>query len=215
MPSLAELAELFPEFEVQACIGRGGMSAVYRIHHRALARDEALKILYPGRPELAQRFAAEARTLARLDHPHIVRVYRVGETAGYPWLTMELIAGGTLREALRAQRLPPEKILPLIPGLCTALQFAHDHGIVHRDLKPENLLISADGSLKIADFGLALDHGEQRLTQHGANLGTPHYRAPEQIEHPQLVDHRADLYALGVVLYELLTGELPLGACRR
>jgi serine/threonine protein kinase len=171
----------------------------------------ALKVA-PASAAVAERFAAEARALARLDHPHIVRVYETGRCPGLVWMAMEFIDGGNLRRALAEGRISPPQVLAIVPQVCAALQYAHDQGVVHRDIKPENILIDGAGQVKIADFGLALLRGaDGRLTATGAVLGTPHYMAPEQIERPHAVDHRADLYALGVVFYEMLTGELPLG----
>ena len=212
-PPIEELRRRLPQFEIIALHGRGGMGAVYRAHQRALGRDVALKILVPNHPGAAERFATEARALARLSHPGIVTVYDVGRDDELCWLAMEFVNGPTLREAMHAKTLDPIRALALIPTLCDALQYAHDQGVVHRDIKPENLLLDRDGRLKIADFGLArmLCDGNGP-TQHSQTvLGTPSYMAPEQIEHPASVDHRADLFALGVVFYELLTGELPLG----
>ena len=212
-PDLDDLRLRLPAFEILALHGRGGMGAVYRARQRDLGRLVALKIVVPHRPEVAERFAAEARALARLDHPGIVRVFDAGIAGDLCWLTMEFIDGPTLRGAMRAGDLPPARSLALIPELCAALQYAHDQGVVHRDIKPENLLLTPEGRLKIADFGLARLLGDPALgaTRTGVVMGTANYMAPEQIERPGTVDHRADLFALGVVFYELLTGELPLG----
>lgn len=216
LPDAADLAALLPAYEVGPLIGRGAMGAVYRARHRDLDRTVALKVLlFHTQPAAVARFRTEARALARLDHPHIVRIFDVGESDGLCWLAMEFIDGTDLRRAMAERRLAPADILALVPQVCAALQYAHDQGVVHRDIKPENLLIDRAGQVHIADFGLAqlTDPGGdgQRLTAIGATMGTPHYMAPEQVEHPQTVDHRADLYALGVVFYEMLTGELPLG----
>ena len=212
-PPIEELRRRLPQFEILALHGRGGMGAVYRAHQRALGRDVALKILVPNHPGAAERFATEARALARLSHPGIVTVYDVGRDDELCWLAMEFVDGPTLRQAMRTKTLDPIRALALIPTLCDALQYAHDQGVVHRDIKPENLLLDRDGRLKIADFGLArmLSDGNGPSQHSQTVMGTPSYMAPEQIEHPATVDHRADLFALGVVFYELLTGELPLG----
>ena len=128
---------------------------------------------------------------------------------------MEYVDGVNLRQAMRAGRFTPEQALAVVPKICDALQFAHTEGILHRDIKPENILLDSKGRVKIADFGIArlIDekHAEARLTASGGTLGTPHYMAPEQVERPSTVDHCADIYSLGVVFYEMLTGELPLG----
>ena len=161
-----------------------------------------------------ERFNREARTLARLDHPHIVRVYDFGHRDGVLYLVMELVDGVSLRHAITHGGIKPQEALSMVPRICDALQYAHDHGVVHRDIKPENILLDRTGNVKVADFGLAKVDGASsgaRLTQTRQVMGTPHYMAPEQIETPTDVDHRADIYALGVVFYEMLTGELPVG----
>ena len=194
------------------------MGVVYKVRQPQLDRLLALKILLPGLehdPGFAERFSREARALAKLGHPNIVAVHDFGETGGFFWLMMEYVDGVNLRQAMQAARFTPAQALALIPDLCNALQYAHDHGILHRDIKPENILLDTRGKVKIADFGIARiasdDHGDFTLTKTGSVLGSAAYIAPEQIERPHDVDHRADLYSLGVVLYEMLTGELPLG----
>jgi predicted Ser/Thr protein kinase len=217
-PTIAELAKLFPQLEILEPIGKGGMGAVYKARQPALDRLVALKILAP-RPgndlDFASRFSREARALARLSHPNIVGVYDFGQTNGLSYFIMEFVDGPNLRQVQRAGKLAPREALEIIPQICTALQFAHDAGIVHRDIKPENVLLDKKGRVKIADFGLAKIAGQEakdfRLTGARDVMGTPHYMAPEQVEKPQEVDHRADIFSLGVVFYEMLTGELPLG----
>jgi tRNA A-37 threonylcarbamoyl transferase component Bud32 len=217
-PSSEEIAKLFPHFQILACLGRGGMGAVYKARQPKLDRFVALKILLPeryGGGQFAERFAREARALARLNHPDIVAVHDFGEAGGYPYLVMEYVDGLSLRQLLQRGQLAPEEALVIVPKICEALQFAHQQGVVHRDIKPENILLDKQGRVKIADFGIAkiLVPGAQDLTLTGGKdvVGTPHYMAPEQIEHPARVDHRADIFSLGVVFYEMLTGELPLG----
>ena len=229
-PAPDEIAKHFPQLEILECLGRGGMGVVYKARQPKLNRIVALKILAPEKeaePKFAERFLREAQTLARLNHPNIVTVHDFGETDGLCYLLMEFVDGLTLRQMMREGRMKPEEALAIVPRICEALQFAHEQGIVHRDIKPENVLLDKQGRVKIADFGIAklmggapLPVGEgpgvpkpgERvgLTQDQV-LGTPHYMAPEQVEHPQTVDHRADIYSLGVVFYEMLTGELPLG----
>lgn len=219
LPSLQEIAAAFPDLEILDLIGHGGMSAVFRARQPKLDRLVALKVLpkslaaTPGFPE---RFTREGRVLARLSHPHIVAVHDFGESRGFCYLIMEHVDGVNLRQAMRAGRFTPEQALNIVPALCDALQFAHSQGVLHRDIKPENILLDSKGRVKIADFGIAKILGEDGgdamlLTQSGAKLGTAPYMAPEQIEKPSSVDHRADIYSLGVVFYEMLTGELPLG----
>jgi formylglycine-generating enzyme required for sulfatase activity/tRNA A-37 threonylcarbamoyl transferase component Bud32 len=234
LPSLEEIARHFPQFEILECLGRGGMGVVYKARQPRLNRIVALKILAPEReaqPKFAERFQREAQALARLNHPNIVTVYDFGETDGLYYLTMEFADGVSLRRLLETRKIEPEEALAIVPKICEALQFAHDEGIVHRDIKPENILLDKKGRVKIADFGIAkimvgepltpslspsdgervsARTGEGAITQDQI-LGTPSYMAPEQKEHPQKVDHRADIYSLGVVFYEMLTGELPVG----
>ena len=212
-----ELSRRLPELENFELIGPGGMGTVYKATHRELDRPVAVKVLHAHLQDdatFAERFVREARTLARLDHPNIVRVYDFGNREGVYYLVMEFVDGATLRQAITAGGMAPKEALALVPRICDALQYAHDQGVVHRDIKPENILIDRAGAAKIADFGLAKLTGtssESRLTQTATVMGTPHYMAPEQIEKPDEVDHRADIYALGVVFYEMLTGELPVG----
>lgn len=217
-PSVAEISIAFPQWEILALIGEGGMGFVYQIRQPALDRIVALKILSPELsrdPAFAERFAREARVLGKLNHPNIVTVYESGESGGFFYLVMEYVDGVNLRQAMRAGRFTPQQALAVVPGICDALQAAHAQGVWHRDIKPENILLDAQGNVKIVDFGIARLVGDPRrdftLTRTGAALGSAAYMAPEQHEKPHDVDHRADIYSLGVVIYEMLTGELPLG----
>ncbi len=224
-PSLLELAAIFPQFEILELIGQGGMGAVYKVRQRQLDRVVALKILPPGiggEGVFADRFAREAKALAKLNHPGIVTIHEFGCSGGLYFIVMEFVDGVNLRQLLKGGRISPREALAIVPQICDALQFAHDLGIVHRDIKPENLLIDRRGRVKVADFGLVKlvggDPQEEAAaifasgflqTEGGKVMGTPRYMAPEQIERPAEVDHRADIYALGVVFYQMLTGELP------
>ncbi|HTA30171.1 MAG TPA: protein kinase [Candidatus Cybelea sp.] len=225
-PRVAELAPLFPQLEILELIGQGGMGAVYKARQKELDRIVALKILPPGvgGADFAERFAREAKALARLNHPGIVTLYEFGRSDGLFFFLMEYVDGATLRQVLHGGRISPREALAIVPAICDALQYAHDQGIVHRDIKPENILLDRRGRTKVADFGLAklMESGgavsdvdssapamASAATQAGKVLGTPQYMAPEQVEHPASVDHRADIYALGVVFYQMLTGELP------
>ncbi|MDH4241416.1 MAG: serine/threonine protein kinase, partial [Phycisphaerae bacterium] len=218
-PEPAQLAEKFPQLEILELLGQGGMGAVYKARQKQLDRLIALKILPPevGQTEaFAERFTREARSMAKLNHQHAVTLYEFGQTDdGLYYFVMEFVDGTDLRHVILAGELKPSQALAIVPQICDALHYAHTKGIVHRDIKPENILLDKDGNVKIADFGLAklLDRpaAVYTLTQAGQRMGTPHYMAPEQIEHPDQVDHRADIYSLGVVFYEMLTGELPLG----
>jgi serine/threonine protein kinase len=231
-PSLSELAPLFPQLEILELIGMGGMGAVYKARQKELERVVALKILPPGigdDPAFAERFTREARALAKLNHPGIVTLYEFGKADGLYFFLMEFVDGMNLRQLLYAGRISPREALAIVPQICDALQFAHDQGIVHRDIKPENILLDRRGRVKVADFGLAkiIEGGDTSprrpgddgrtagpavptaLTGSGKVMGTPNYMAPEQKEQPDTVDNRADIYALGVVFYQMLTGELP------
>jgi tRNA A-37 threonylcarbamoyl transferase component Bud32 len=217
-PTPAELAPLFSQLEIIELLGQGGMGAVYKARQPRLDRLVALKILPPQAaldPNFAERFAREARALARLSHPQIVAMYDFGDVNGLYYFLMEYVDGADLRQLIRSRSLAPEQALAIVPQICDALQYAHDEGVVHRDIKPENVLVDRRGRVKIADFGLAKLLGASTaditLTRTQQVMGTPNYMAPEQIEHPQQVDHRADIYSLGVVFYEMLTGELPMG----
>jgi len=218
-PEPAELGKHFPQLDILELLGQGGMGAVYKARQRQLDRLVALKVLPPqvGQMEaFAERFSREARSLARLNHPGIVMVYDFGHTdSGLYYFIMEFVDGTDLRHVIQARQFSSAQALAVVPQVCEALQYAHEEGIVHRDIKPENILLNKKGQAKIADFGLAklLDRpaAAYTLTKAGQRMGTPHYMAPEQIEHPGQVDHRADIYSLGVVFYEMLTGELPLG----
>lgn len=215
---LDTVTRLFPQLEIVRLLGRGGMGAVYLARQPALDRLVALKILTSPAASghaFAERFTREARALARLNHPAIVAVHDFGQAEGHYYLLMEFVDGLNLRQLLATQKMAPAEALTIVPKICEALQFAHEQGIVHRDIKPENILLDKQGRVKIADFGIAKLLGAtaagEALTGAQDRVGTPHYMAPEQVEKPQTVDHRADIYSLGVVFYELLTGELPLG----
>ncbi len=217
-PPLQTVAAAFPQLEILHLIGQGGMGVVYKARQPRLDRLVALKLLpqsLAADATFAERFNREARVLARLNHPNIVTVHDFGQSAGFFYLLMEFVDGVNLRQAMQAGRFTPQQAMMLVPKICEALQFAHDEGILHRDIKPENILLDTRGRLKIADFGIAKLVGEARekvtLTASGQTVGTPHYMAPEQLEHPQDLDQRADIYSLGVVFYEMLTGELPIG----
>src|SRR5438874_4585467 len=157
-PTPGDLAAAFPQLEILELIGCGGMGAVYKARQKSLGRFIALKILapqYAANPSFAERFSREAQALAELNHPHIVTVHDFGRAGEFYFLLMEHVDGVNLRQAMKAGRFTPEQALTIVPSICEALQFAHDHGIVHRDIKPENLLLDKAGQVKIADFGIA------------------------------------------------------------
>ena len=210
-PEISKIANAFPDLEVIELIGKGGMGAVYKCRQKSLDRFVALKILpqtLANDESFALRFQAEAKALAALNHPNIVTIHDFGNQGGFYFLLMEHIDGLNLRHLIRSRKLSPEEALAIIPPLCEALQFAHDRHIVHRDIKPENLLLDSNGRIKIADFGIATIVGQTDPTAEKA-AGTPAYMAPEQRTNAAPVDARADIYSLGVVLYEMLTGERP------
>ncbi|TWU39598.1 serine/threonine-protein kinase [Novipirellula artificiosorum] len=231
-PNIEDVRSAFPQLEVIELIGQGGMGAVYKARQKSLNRLIAIKLLTrqsDGTNDFEARFTREARALAELNHPNIVTIHDFGQAGGYYFLMMEYVDGVNLRQAMAAGRLAPEQALSIVPPVCEALTFAHRRGIVHRDIKPENLLLDRAGNVKIADFGIArivrlsadestssvnansdLATQDMQLTGAGV-LGTPNYMAPEQTQNPAAVDQRADVYSLGVVLYEMLTGEVPRG----
>lgn len=221
-PPSKDLAAIFPDLDVLELIGRGGMGAVYKARQHHLNRIVAVKVLPPEigtDAAFASRFAREAQAMARLNHPNIVSIHDFGYTEHLCFFVMEYVDGINLRQRLAKGPLAAAEALPLIMQICDALQYAHSQGIVHRDIKPDNILISQEGQVKIADFGLAKlllgqGAGEPALEQKillatGKAFGTPHYMAPEQFSAPMTVDHRADIYSLGIVIYQMLTGELP------
>ena len=214
----ADVAKRLPQFEILEVLGRGGMGVVYKARQAHLDRIVALKILPPVdalSPDFVERFRREARSLARLNHPNIVAIHDFGEAGGLYYILMEYVDGANLRQLLQTRRLTPAEALAIVPKICDALEYAHEEGLVHRDIKPENLLLDKKGRVKIADFGLAKllrrEPLDMTLTLSGMALGTLRYMAPEQMDKPESVDHRADLYSLGVVIYEMLTGETPVG----
>ncbi|MDP1592172.1 MAG: serine/threonine-protein kinase, partial [Prosthecobacter sp.] len=218
-PNPQELQRMLPQFEIECLIGRGGMGAVYRGIQSSLERTVAIKLLPPAIEEqdgaFAERFKNEARLMGRMNHPAIVSVYDFGRTAdGQLYFVMEYVDGTDVQRMIaREGRLPPEHALAVTAHLCDALGYAHKQGIVHRDIKPSNVLIDREGRVKVADFGLAkLNTGQNSgLTQTGMAMGTPDYVAPETLMFGSDVDGRADIYAVGVMLYQMLTGDIPRG----
>jgi len=218
-PPPEELNQLLEGFEVLSLLGVGGMGAVYKAIHLRLDRVVAIKLLprelAASDPAFGERFLREARSLAKLQHPNLVVVHDFGEVDGMYFIVMEYVEGPTLRHLIQGGTLTPERSLEILPQICEGLRYAHSQGLIHRDIKPENILIGDDGRVRITDFGLARlvvsDAAAISLTGSAQALGTPHYMAPEQLQNPDAVDHRADIFALGVVFYEMLTGHLPHG----
>ena len=206
-----------PGYEVEAVLGHGGMGVVYKARHLKLNRPVALKMMLYGALATSSeqaRFQREAEAVAALHHPHIVQIYDVGEADGRPYYTMEFLEGGSLAKKLAGKPQPAAAAAAYSVTLAEAVQAAHNAGIVHRDLKPSNILLTADGALKISDFGLARrSDSDQSLTLTTANVGTPSYMAPEQaLGQANAFSPAVDIYALGALLYEMLTGRPPFRA---
>ena len=205
----------FGPYRVIEQLGKGGMASVYRAYEAGLDRYVALKILpaeFLHDESFAERFQREARVIARLEHAHIIPIFSFGLENKTPWMAMRLIAGGTLSSLLKTRRLTYPEIVRIIRCVAEALEYAHGKGVVHRDVKPQNILIDETGGVYLADFGIArMVEGGTGLTATGMITGTPNYMAPEQAT-GATVDHRCDIYSLGVVTYELLTGQVPFTA---
>jgi serine/threonine protein kinase len=221
-PSPEHLQTLLPAYEILSIIGKGGMGAVYQGRQKSLDRLVAIKLLPPEAAdndmEFVARFKNEARTMAKMNHPAIVHVYDFGETTdGQLYIVMEYIDGTDVAKMIQSQgKLPPEHALAITAHVCDALQYAHTHGVVHRDIKPANILLNMEGQVKVADFGLAktADTSQAGLTKTNMAMGTPDFVAPETLTPGMSIDGRADLYAVGVMLYNMLTGQVPRGAFR-
>ncbi|MFN0075172.1 MAG: serine/threonine-protein kinase, partial [Prosthecobacter sp.] len=211
---------MMPGYTIEKILGRGGMGAVYKGVQQNLDRTVAIKVLPPGvekeDPSFAERFKSEAKLMAKLNHPAVVAVYDFGTTlGGQLYFAMEYVDGSDVSQMIRSQgKLPPEHALAITAHVCDALAAAHELGIVHRDIKPANVLLNMKGQVKVADFGLAKveEPGQHGLTKTGYAMGTPDFVAPEVLMLGAHIDGRADLYAVGVMLYQMLTGDVPRGA---
>jgi serine/threonine protein kinase len=220
-PTAEELGKLLPEYDIVKMLGRGGMGAVYMGRQISLDRPVAIKILSntldAADASFAERFKNEARAMGKLNHPGIVTVYAFGETAGgLLYIVMEYVEGTDVaRMIAKSGRLHTDHAMAITAHVCDALAYAHERGIIHLDIKPANIMVGYDGNVKVADFGLAKVHGKSGetlgLTQSGMAMGTLHYMAPEALMLGSAVDHRADIYAVGVMLYQMLTGKVPHG----
>ncbi len=211
------LGQVLGGCRIDEVLGRGGMGVVYRATQLSLNRPVAIKVLPEevcGQPQFVERFRREVDVLSRLSHPNVVTVLERGEVDGRLYVIMEYVQGTSLREVMRKGPLPSAEALVIVRGVLAALEHAHAKAIIHRDIKPENVLVAPGGIVKVADFGLSRLMGPAdatRLTNTHLVLGTFEYMAPEQRERAKEADERADIYATGVVLYELLAGELPIG----
>jgi predicted Ser/Thr protein kinase len=211
------LGQILGGCRIDEVLGRGGMGVVYKATQLSLNRPVAIKVLPEevcGQPQFTERFKREVDILARLSHPNVVTVFERGEIDGRLYVVMEYVHGTALREVMRKGPLPSAEALVIVRGVLAALEHAHGKGIIHRDIKPENVLVATGGIVKVADFGLSRLLGPTdatRLTHTNLLLGTYEYMAPEQREKAKEADERADIYATGVVLYEMLAGELPIG----
>ena len=221
-PTPEHLQEMLPAYEILSIIGKGGMGAVYKGRQKSLDRIIAIKILPPEAGvddmQFVERFKNEARTMAKMNHPAIVHVYDFGETSeGQLYIVMEFIDGTDVAKMIQSQgKLPEDYALSITAHVCDALGYAHTHGVVHRDIKPANILINMEGQVKVADFGLAkaTDPKQMGLTKTNMAMGTPDFVSPEALTPGVPLDGRADLYAVGVMLYNMLTGTIPRGAFR-
>ncbi len=207
-------------YEVRGSVGRGGMGRIYRVFDKVLGEEVALKTLLPDHIDdkiILDRFFNEAKIARSLSHPSIVRVHDIGRAGSIVYISMELLKGKSLRQMLDqlqpGQRLPIAGILRMFDALCAALDYAHKF-TVHRDIKPENVMILEDGSVKLMDFGISKLMSNPNLTSASLVMGTPHYMAPEQLKNTSTVDARADVYSVGVMLYEVLTGDRPTGLAK-
>ena len=218
-PGIEELQRMLPQYEIREFIARGAMGAVYKGVQSTLKRIVAIKVLPPeiedGDLQFAARFKHEAQAMAHLSHPNIVAVFDAGETAGgLLYFVMEFIEGTDVAQYIASVGIvEPQRAMQITTAVCDALAFAHEEGIIHRDIKPSNIIIDQRGRVKVADFGLAktINTGSALLTQSSVAMGTPDFIAPESFILDIKVDQRADIYAVGVMLYQMLTGRIPRG----
>ena len=210
-PEIDQLAPLFPGYEIQSLIATGGMGAVYCAVQKSLDRTVAIKILpreFSNDAAFCAGFEAEAKAMARLNHPNLIGVYDFGEVDGMLYIVMEFVPGKSIFHSAHGIAIDPMEVIRLVTGICNGLAHAHENGILHRDIKPSNILLDLNAQPKIGDFGLARPI-ETKIQEGEEIFGTPHYTAPEVVNSPQSVDFRADIFSVGVLLHELLTGRLP------
>ncbi len=210
-PDAADLASHFPGYEIQGLIATGGMGAVYCAVQKSLDRTVALKILpieFSNDAAFCAGFEAEAKAMARLNHPNLIGVYDFGEVNGMLYIIMEFVPGKSIYHSAYGRAIDAAETIRLVTGICNGLAHAHENGILHRDIKPSNILLDLNAQPKIGDFGLARPI-EWKIQEGDEIFGTPHYTAPEVVNAPHSVDYRADIFSVGVLLHELLTGKLP------
>lgn len=202
-----------PDYIIKESIGQGGMATVYRATHKRLQREIALKIMAPeasGTEVFQKNFFIEGRTVAKLEHPNIVKIYDIDSQSGHFYMSMELLSKGSLKQRLANGKLPISNALSITAQIADALSYAHKKGYIHRDVKPANIMFREDGNAVLTDFGIAKMQGTTGdLTQMGYISGTPYYMSPEQATGNNEIDHRADIYSLGIMFYEMLTGTKP------
>jgi serine/threonine protein kinase len=216
LPGPLQAGSLFGNrYEILQLLGTGGMGAVYKVRDRELDRFVALKVIRPdlaNNPEVLQRFKQELILARQVTHKNVIRIFDLGEIEGLKFITMDFVDGQDLKTLLREKgRFPPEEAVRIIGQVCGALDAAHSEGVVHRDLKPQNIMLDAQGRVTVMDFGIARSLEQLGMTQTGALMGTPEYMSPEQAK-GEKVDARSDLFALGIIFYELLTGKTPYRA---
>jgi len=209
-----QVGDQLGSYQILQEIGRGGMATVYRARQASMDRDVAIKVIQRGAndTDAAQRFQREARLIARLEHPHILPVYDFDGAHDPPYIVMRCLDGGTLEDVLRRGLPPPGEVAAMVRQVCAGLSYAHRQGVIHRDIKPSNILFDKDGNAFVSDFGIArlvTAPASMRITQKGMVLGSVEYMSPEQALGKADLDHRSDLYSLGVMLFQLLTGRLP------
>lgn len=210
-PTVEELAPLFPGYEIESLIACGGMGAVFCAIQKSLDRTVAIKILpreLSSDAAFCASFEAEAKAMARLNHPNLIGVYDFGEVHGMLYIVMEFVPGQSLYHSAYGMAVDQLETVRLVSGICSGLAHAHEHGILHRDIKPSNILLDLNAQPKIGDFGLARPI-DLKVQENEEIFGTPHYTAPEVVNAPHSVDVRADIFSVGVLLHELLTGKLP------
>jgi eukaryotic-like serine/threonine-protein kinase len=214
-PMLEPGAVLAQRYEILEILGEGGMGAVYKAMDRELSRPVALKVIRPdlaGNQAILDRFKQELLLAREVTHKNVIRIYDLGEAEGMKFITMEYVEGKDLRTLIHEQtKLPPEEAVEIMQQVCRALEAAHSVGIIHRDLKPQNIMRDKSGRILVMDFGLARTLEGDGMTQTGALVGTMDYMSPEQALGKEL-DQRSDLFALGLIFYELLTGKMPYKA---